>query len=71
MQSEKQEKLQKVENDAESERLRELRRRDMIEKEKMERFAQLEKWKVRIMYELHLSFVDQYQLKLDKNRILF
>ena len=50
LQSEKQEKLQKVEHDAESERLRELRRKEMIEKEKMERFAQLEKWKVMIIY---------------------
>jgi len=44
--SEKQEKLQKIENDAENERLRELKRREIIEKEKMERFAQLEKWKL-------------------------
>ena len=46
LQSEKQEKLLKIETDVESERLRELKRKEMIEKEKLVRFAQLEKWKV-------------------------
>lgn len=47
LQSEKQEKLQKIETDVDSERRREFKRKEIIEKEKLERFAQLEKWKVR------------------------
>eukprot|EP00795_Rhopilema_esculentum_P005900 gene5900-11235_t len=43
--SEKQEKLLQIEDDVEAEKRREIKRKEMIEREKMERFAELEKWK--------------------------